>query len=448
METDPLFGSDSAVKLALAIFFIALNGFFVLSEFALVKVRKSKLEEMVKERVPNAKLALKMTNKIDTYLSATQLGITLASLALGWLGEPAVASLIRGPIERYTDLGPIAIHTISFIVAFTTITLCHVVFGEQAPKLVAIARSERMVLLIARPLYVFWVICFPIIKAFDLIAASAVSLVGVRAVGESELAHSEEEIKIIASESMKGGVLDSTETEIIQNAVDFSETVAKEVMTPRKDLICIYKQNSLEENIQIIRDSKFTRFPYVDRSKDHVIGMVHIRDVLRSDLGGETLDFDKIARKFIIVPENSSISKILAMMNKERISAALVLDEYGGTAGIVTMEDIIEEIVGEISDEHDLVEPEYKKIADDQFEFKGRFELERIEEMFGMSFDTEQLTIGGYVFNLFELLPIEGDKIGDEYFEYEVVKMDGSAISAVRVTLKNPDELSSIQDTE
>ncbi len=431
--------TDSLLKLALAGFFILLNGFFVLSEFALVKVRKSKLEEMVKDKVPNSRLALKMTHSIDTYLSATQLGITLASLALGWLGEPAVASLIRPPLEKYTGLGPIAIHTIAVVIAFTFITLFHVVFGEQAPKLVAIARSERMVLFIARPLYMFWMVCFPIIKLFDFIAAAAVRLVGVKAVNDSEIAHSEEEIKIIADESLKGGVLDSTETEIIQNAVDFGDTVVREIMTPRKRLVCLNKQKSVEDNLRVVRESKYTRFPYIDGSKDHVIGMVHIKDILQYVLLGEKPDFDKIARKFIIVPENCSISKILMMMNKERISAVLVLDEYGGTAGIATMEDIIEEIVGDISDEYDLEGADYKKISDTQYDFTGRFELVNIEEMFDVRFDdTDQVTIGGYVFNLFERLPIVGDKIEDSNFKYEIIKMNTATVGSVRLTRKEP----------
>ena len=439
--------TDSLLKLALAGFFIALNGFFVLSEFSLVKVRKTKLEEFVKEKVPNARLALKMTYSIDTYLSATQIGITLASLALGWLGEPAVASLIRPPLEKYTGLGPIAIHTIAVIIAFTMITMFHVVFGEQAPKLVAIARSERMVLFIARPLYVFWMICYPIIKVFDFIAAAAVHLVGVRAVNDSELAHSEEEIKIIADESLKGGVLDSTETEIIQNAVDFGDTVVKEVMTPRKRLVCINKQRSLEENLKLVGETQYTRYPYIDGSKDHVIGMIHIKDILQSVLNGQKPDFDKIARKYIIVPENCSISKIPRMMNKAHISAVLVLDEYGGTAGIATMEDIIEEIVGDISDEYDLDASDYKKLSDTQYEFKGRFELVHIEEMFDMHFeDTDQVTIGGYLFNRFDRLPMIGDKIEDEYFQYEVTKMNAASIGAVRVTLKQRDDIGEVPE--
>lgn len=436
MDTEPF------IMVILAAVFIFLNGFFVLSEFSIVKVRKSRLEELVKDKVPNAKLAYKMSNSLDTYLSATQLGITLSSLALGWVGEPAVANLIKTPLKTYLGIDGIAVHTIAFIIAFTLITLLHVVLGELVPKSVAIAKAEKSVLFIAKPLYIFWVIFFPVIRTFDFIASLSLKTIGIKPAKDSELAHSEEEIKIIVGESLKGGVLDSMESEIIKNAVDFSDTVAKEIMTPRKDMVCLNKQKSFEENMKAIEDSKYTRFPYIDGSKDIVLGMIHIRDILQNNLRNIDTNLDNIVRKFIIVPENSSISKILVMMNKDRISAALVVDEYGGTAGLLTMEDIIEEIVGDINDEHDDKDQNYKKIADDTYEFNGRFEIESVEEIMGICFDeeTEQLTIGGYVFNLFERLPIVGDKIDDENCIYEVTKMDGASIGAVKVTLLNSND--------
>ena len=407
MDTD-----SSVLMLVLAFVFIFMNSFFVLSEFSIVKIRKSRLEELIKDKIPNAELAFKISNSLDTYLSATQLGITISSLALGWIGEPAVARLIELPLKTFGVSG-VAIHTIAFIVSFTLVTLFHVVLGELVPKSIAIAKTEKVVLFIAKPLHLFWILFFPIIKAFDFIAAVSLKIIGVKPAKESELALSDEEIKIIASESLKGGVLDSLETEIIKNAVDFSDTVAKEIMTPRRDLICLNKQASYEENYDTVLQSRFTRFPYIDGSKDNVLGLIHIRDIIQQK--GER-SFDKIVRKLIIVPENSPISKILPMMNKQRIFAALVIDEYGGTAGFLTMEDIIEEIFGDINDEHDGKMQNFKRIDENTFEFRGRFEIEGVEEVMGIDFDeeTEQLTIGGYVFNLFGSLPEIGDKISDE----------------------------------
>ena len=415
-----------------------MNSFFVLSEFSIVKIRKSRLEELIKDKIPNAQLAFKISNSLDTYLSATQLGITISSLALGWIGEPAVARLIELPLKAF-GVGGVAIHTIAFIVSFTLVTLFHVVLGELVPKSIAIAKTEKVVLFIAKPLHLFWILFFPIIKAFDFIAAISLKIIGVKPAKESELALSDEEIKIIASESLKGGVLDSLETEIIKNAVDFSDTVAKEIMTPRRDLICLNKQASYEENYDTVLQSRFTRFPYIDGSKDNVLGLIHIRDIIQQK--GER-SFDKIVRKLIIVPENSPISKILPMMNKQRIFAALVIDEYGGTAGFLTMEDIIEEIFGDINDEYDGKMQNFKRIDENTFEFRGRFEIEDVEEVMGIDFDeeTEQLTIGGYVFNLFGSLPEIGDKISDENCDYEVLRMDGTRVSLVKVTKKCKEE--------
>ncbi|QKF83673.1 magnesium and cobalt efflux protein CorC [Campylobacter ureolyticus] len=429
MDTD-----SSGLMLILAFVFVLLNAFFVLSEFAIVKIRKSKLEELSKDGVKNAKMAYEITNSLDSYLSATQLGITISSLALGWIGEPAVAMLIEKPMNSLFAANSTVIHSVSFIISFTFITLLHVVLGELVPKSVAIATPEKSVLFIAKPLHAFWVIFKPFIAVFDFLAGGILKLIGIRPAGENEIAHSEEEIKIIVAESLKGGVLDSIETQIIKNAVDFSDTVAKEIMTPRKQMICLNAQKSYDENYKKVIESKYTRFPYIDGSKDSVLGMIHIRDILQSD----KKDFNKIVRKILIVPENSSIASILSMMNKERISAALVIDEYGGTSGLITMEDIIEEVLGDINDEHDESEVKFRSIKDGIYELVGTYEIEDFEEITGVDFDddVEEITIGGYVFNLIGRLPKVGDKTEDENFIYEVLKMDGNIIQTLKAIKK------------
>ncbi len=430
----------SVLMLILAGVFILMNAFFVLSEFAIVKVRKTRLEELIKNKNSNAKLAYEITRSLDTYLSATQLGITLSSLALGWIGEPAVSRLIEGPLKEYFGLEGVVVHSASFIIAFTFITLCHVVLGELVPKSIAIAQAEKATLFVAKPLHIFWIIFSPVIKIFDWCSSVMLRILGVIRPKENEIAHSEEEIKSIVSESFKGGVIDSMESEIIKNAFDFSDTVAKEIMTPRKDMVCLNKQKSYEENLKAIAEFKYTRYPYIDGSKDVVLGMIHVRDILQKGIiPNNKIDFDSIVRKFLIVPESSSISKILVMMNKERISASLVIDEYGGTAGLLTMEDIIEELVGDINDEHDDKNLNYKKISDEIYEFSGRYEIEDIEELLDIRFDDdlEQLTIGGYVTSLFERLPMVGDKIEDINCMYEITKMEQNSVKTLKVTKKN-----------
>lgn len=432
---------ESVLMLGLAIILVLLNGFFVLSEFSIVKIRRSRLEELVKIGRPNAKLALGMTHKLDSYLSATQLGITLSSLALGWIGEPAFAKLLEYLFSDFFDENKTLLHTVSFVIAFTIITLLHVVMGELIPKSIAIAKTEGAVLKVAAPLHFFWILFFPLIRTFDFISAFFLKRMGIHPASESETAHSEEELKYIVGESVKGGVLDTVEEEIIKNAVDFSDTVAKEIMTPRKDIVCLIAGKTYEENLEIVKQSNHTRYPYCEGGKDSIVGMIHIRDLLENELSDTaSYDLSKLVREMIIVPETASISDILAKMNRRQIHTALVLDEYGGTAGLLTMEDIIEEIMGDISDEHDLKTEECKKIDDYTFDFDGMASLEDSGERIGINYeDEEQVTVGGYVFNLLGHLPSVGDVAEDEHGQYEVLEIDGNRVKKVRIKLKKTD---------
>lgn len=428
---------QSIIMLIAAVFLVLLNGFFVVSEFAIVKVRKSRLEEISKQD-KRAILALKMSNSLDTYLSATQLGITFASLALGWIGEPALARLIEPPFTYIFGENSVLLHTVSFIIAFTIITFLHVVLGEIVPKSVAIAKAETMALYIARPLHIFWLIFYPFIRFFDIVAAFFVRLLGIKPATVYELAHSEEEIRIIVNESFKGGYIDSVETEIIKNAIDFSETVAKEIMTPRKDMVCINSEKSFEENLERIITTRFTRYPYCHGGKDNVTGMIHTRDLLNDALDGKKIDISKFVRPIIMVPENTSISTILTRMNKSRIHIALVIDEYGGTSGLITMDDILEEIIGETTDEHDPKQETIKKIDENSYELDGMVNIEKVEEILDITFDdTEQsVTIGGRIFDLIERLPEIGDIIEDKDCSYKILELENNRIKKILCTKK------------
>lgn len=437
--------------LFLALFFVLLNAFFVVAEFAIVKVRRSRLEELSKTN-QTAKLTLKITKRLDSYLSATQLGITLSSLALGWIGEPALARLIAAIFENV--LPDSIIHAISIVIAFTIITLFHVVLGEIVPKSIAIAKTEKSALLISYPLYYFSVIFHPIIKLFDTLANFVLHRIGIQPASEEENAYSEEELKIIVGESLKGGFIDSLEGEIIKNAVDFSETIAKEIMTPRKDMVCLYAESSYEENLSIVTQTNYTRYPYCKGNKDNIIGMIHIRDLLISSAAQSVqthskltsqINLEQIIRKMIIFPETALISDILKSMNKEQIHAALIVDEYGGTTGLLTMEDIIEEIVDDINDEHDLKNQDFLQIAPNIYELNGMLNLESVEELLNTHFDEkwEQVTIGGYVFSLLGRLPVVGDTLQDNELEFSVLEMDGARIKRLKVSKPNNPEAES-----
>lgn len=431
--------SHWAFMLILTLFLVFLNAFFVVSEFAIVKVRRTRLEELAKaphgKNTKNAALALRITQHLDTYLSATQLGITLSSLGLGWIGEPAVAKLLVLCFGNFFSLDGLLLHSLSLVIAFIFITLLHVVLGEIVPKSIAIAKAEACVLLIVRPLHIFWLFFYPVISFFDLLATSFLRLFKIR-LGHEESIHSEEELKIIVDEGLKGGLIDSIEGEIIKNAVDFSDTIAKEIMTPRKDMIALSADKSYAENMTTIMETHHTRYPYFEGSKDNILGMIHIRDLLQSSFVQKEPDLKSILRKMLIVPETASISQILTKMNKEQIHTALVVDEYGGTAGLLTMEDIIEEIMGDISDEHDEhATQDWVRIDDRTFVLDGMMDLESVEEICGINFDdqAEQVTIGGYVFALLGGLPVVGDMVKDEVCEFEVMQMDGARIKQLRL---------------
>lgn len=426
------------INLILVLVLVFCNAFFVVSEFSIVKIRRTRLEELAHNGNNRAKKALHISEHLNTYLSATQLGVTLASLGLGWLGEPAVSRLLENLFADYLANNVVLLHSLSFGIAFTFITLLHVVLGELVPKSMAIQDTERYVMLIAVPLYAFNKVCTPIIWCFDHVSLWILKLMGVQQADENEDAHSEEEIKLIIDASQKGGVIDDTESEIIQNAIYFSEIFAHEIMIPRQEMKCIYQNSTFNEIMEFVKQNKHTRFPLCAGDKDQILGMIHIRDLLECKNTQHKDILSKIVRNILFVPENKSISEILHEMMKKRIHLAIVVDEYGGTAGLLSMEDILEELVGEIRDEHDEVTEEpVKKIDECVCEFDGLYLVEDAYECLNLpESDHEESTMGGYVFNLLGREPQVGDKTEDEYCYYEVMQVDNMRISRVKTIVK------------
>lgn len=425
------------INILLVFFLVFCNAFFVISEFAIVKIRRTKLEELAHFGSKRAKIALEINEHLNTYLSATQLGVTLASLGLGWLGEPAVSRLLEDLLSNF-ELNEVLLHSLGFGIAFTFITLLHVVLGELVPKSMAIQDTEKYALFVAMPLYSFNKLCTPIIWCFDRVSMFILKLMKIEQADENEDAHSEEEIKLIIDASQKGGVIDDTESEIIQNAINFSEIFAHEIMIPRKDMVCIPQDATFDEVMKLVKEHKHTRFPICADDKDRILGMVHIRDILENSDSQQSDVLKKITRKILFVPENKSISVILHEMMKKRIQAAIVVDEYGGTAGLLTMEDILEELVGEIRDEHDEDEEEpVKKIDAQTYEFDGMYLVEDAFDKMELPYlDLEESTMGGYLFNLLGQEPKIGDKAEDEYCVYTVIKIDNMRITRVKAAIK------------
>lgn len=426
-------------NLALVFVLVFANAFFVVSEFSIVKIRRTKLEELAHNGNKKAKTALKITENLNTYLSAIQLGITLASLGLGWIGEPAISKLLEVAFEDFFADNKILMHSISFGVAFSLITLLHVVLGELVPKSLAIQHTEKYVLYIATPLYTFNRIFSPFIWVFDHVTFWVLRLMGVKQTNENDDAHSEEEIKIIVDASQRGGVIDDTEGEIIQNAINFSEICAHEVMIPRQDIKCLYHNYSYNDATEFVKKHTHTRFPLCNKDKDHILGMIHIRDLLEHNTEQDDKEIlHKITRKILFVPENKSISEILHQMMAKRIHLAIVVDEYGGTAGMLSMEDILEELVGDILDEHDdIIDKPMKKIDDYNCEFDGAVLIEDAFECMELPCcEHDESTIGGYVFGLLGREPKIGDTAQDEFCSYEVIAIDNMRINKVKTCIK------------
>ncbi len=426
------------LNLIFVLLLVLANAFFVVSEFAIVKMRRTKLMDLAQSGNRRATIALKVTSNLDRYLSATQLGITLASLGLGWIGEPAVSRLLEALFGSLIT-NPVLLHSISFGIAFGFITLFHVVLGELVPKSLAIQKTETFVLAIAYPLYVFNRVFGPFIWIFDHLSLRILKWMGVKAASEHDMAHTEEEIKLIVDASQKGGIIDDTESEIIQNAINFSETCAHEIMIPRQDMNCLDLADGFDKACAFIRQTKHTRYPVYDKDKDNITGMIHIRDLFESESKKDHADLiNEIKRPVLFVPENKSISEILHLMMRNHTHMAIVVDEYGGTAGMLSMEDILEELVGDIRDEHDAIdEVEMLKIDETTYEFDGLVLLEDAQNYMCIPVEEhEESTLGGYVFALLGRAPKLGDTVEDAQAFYEVKKLEKMRITRVKLVLK------------
>lgn len=413
---------------------VLINGFFVIAEFSLVKIRKTRLEELSLQGNSRAKLALKVVSAFDTYLGATQLGITLASLGLGWLGEPAVADLIAPLFYAYFPGSAWLVHTVSIALGFTIITFLHIVLGELVPKAMAIQRVETLALFSVWPLYIFHKLGYPVIVLFNKAARAVLALLGVKPATEAELAHSEEELRMLVNASQRGGVLDQMESELIDNVFDFADRLAREVMVPRQDMICLFGDDPYEENLRVVRETAHTRYPLCIDDKDHVIGMIHIRDLMDLDLCGPgDKDLRTIMREILVVPEGMSVARLLQAMRRKRTHLAVVADEYGGTAGLVAMEDVIEEIVGDIQDEHDEGEAEIQRFPDGSYEFDGLVLLDDVAELLNIRMEEhEEDTLGGYIFGMLGRRPEVDDQVNIGDYSFSVLKVNGFRVVRVK----------------
>lgn len=389
------------LNLSIFIILLALTGFFVATEFAIVKVRSSRLDQLVAEGNKKAINAKHVVGHLDEYLSACQLGITVTALGIGMVGEKTFEFMLH-PLFEMLGISDQYMSIFTIGSAFAIATFLHVVVGELAPKTAAIQKAEAITLLFAKPIMIFYKIMYPFIWFLNGAARILVGFFGMKPASEHELSHTEEELRLLLSESFKSGEINKTELKYVNNVFEFDERIAREIMVPRTEIIGIEKNESFTTMIHYIAAEKYTRYPIYDGDRDNILGFINAKELfahgLIDKITDESLVLDDFINPVIRVIETIPIQDLLVRMQKERIHMAILMDEYGGTSGLVTVEDILEEIVGEIRDEFDDDEvAEIRKLNDRHYILNAKMLVEDVEKLLDVTLDTEDVeTLGGW----------------------------------------------------
>ncbi len=416
-------------KLASIAALVGLNGFFVAAEYSIIKVRSSQLVALADEGNARALFTQQVRARLDSYLSATQLGVTLASLGLGWLGEQFLATMLQPAFALVHIQSETVVTTVSIVLAFIGITFMHIVFGELAPKYLAISNPLPVSLRLVRPLRLFHTIFLPFIWLLNHSSNFFLQkLLRLKPVSGTELAHSEEELRLILNQSEKSDEVSSIGRDILVNALDMRRRVVRDIMTPRGEVVYLDLEESFDENVEKALASRHTRFPLCRGHLDNAIGVIHIKELVPLMREADP-DLTRIRRDLIPVPEMMSLEKLLNLFLVRHAHLAIVVDEYGGTVGMVTMENILEELVGDIQDEFDAEGAEFRQINDDEFVTEGSLGLYELRDLAGLELENSDVsTIGGYVTHLLGHLPKQGEQVRIEDYRITVTQTDGRRV--------------------
>jgi len=417
------------MKLGAIAVLVALNGFFVAAEFALVKVRGSQLEALQTDGNRRAAVARQVISNLDAYLSACQLGITLASLGLGWIGEPFLARILQPLFALASIQSPAIIQATSFTIAFSVITFLHIVLGEQAPKILAIRKALATSIVISPPLRLFYLIFRPAIWFLNASSNWVLKhLLRIDPIAEGEVSHSEEELRLILDQSEKSDEVSSLGRDLLVNALDLRRRVVRDIMTPRGEVVFLDIEMSFEENVKKAIESRHTRFPLCRGHLDNTIGLIHIKELVPM-MRDPQPDLLRIKRDIIPVPEMMSLEKLLNLFLTRHHHLAIVVDEYGGTVGMVTLENVLEEIVGDIQDEFDTEKAEFRKINENEFSIEGSVGLYELRDLAGLELESSDVsTIGGYVTHLLGHLPKQGEQVRIDNYLVTISQTDGRRV--------------------
>jgi CBS domain containing-hemolysin-like protein len=430
------------VLIVVALAVVAINAFFVAAEFAIVRVRVTRIEDLVQRGVRRAAAAREVLRNLDAMISACQLGITLASLALGWIGEPAFAHLIEPGFAWLGAYSATAAHTVAIVVSFLLITFLHVVVGELVPKTVAIGHAEATALAVSWPLRIFRFFFYPLIALMNGCANVIVAAMHIKPQAESSLAHSEAELRMILAVSRKSGALSESHGRLLANALDFADRAVRQIMVPRADVLWLDRNRSYAENAARAREFGHTRLPLCDGTIDQVVGVIHVKDMFFvPPASAGTKDLIALARPPLFVPENAKIQHALALFQRKRNHLGIVVDEYGGTAGLVTLEDVLEELIGEIQDEFDQETPKVQIQPDGRVILDASLTIAELEDAVQAHEDIDEdvETLGGLVQARLGRMARVGDEIGFGGRTLQVVRVKGRRI--LRVAASKPDPL-------
>ena len=421
---------SSFFNLFLALVLVGLNGFFVAAEFALVRVRESRIVQLEQEGSARASVVRGALRDLDGYLSVCQVGITVASLGLGWVGEPAVSHLIAPLLETVGITSERVVSIIAVALGFAVITYAHLVFGEQAPKYFSIQRAEGVSLWISRPLRLFMFLFRPMVWLVNASTNFVLRPWGIR-LGEQMEAHSEEELRIMISSAVSSGELEPEEQDYLNNVFDFGDKVAREIMVPRPDIEALLADAPLEELAEKAAFGRYTRYPVYEEDLDHIVGAVHVKDLFRAAKEDpEGFDIRGLIRDCLVIPENKPIEQILKEFQQRKLQMAIVIDEWGSVEGLITIEDVLEEIVGEIQDEFDEGEAVIEEIGDGVYAVDGRIPITDVNEYFDLNLPHEDFdTIGGFVLGALGRPPEPDDTVEADGVILHVKSVDGPRVS-------------------
>ncbi|MFA7658903.1 MAG: hemolysin family protein [Candidatus Gastranaerophilaceae bacterium] len=419
------------------------NGFFVAAEFSIVSVRKTRITQLTNEGNFSAKLALEALKDLDKFIAAVQLGVTISSIGLGWVGEATLVRMVEPLFEFLpANYQLVAAHSVSVAIAFSLITVLHVVIGELVPKSIALQYPERTSLFIALPMKLITKLFDPLISALNGLGGFLLKLLKIPPAQTSHLAHSIEELNMLINASYKEGVLDEAEKEMLHNVFKFSDLTAKQVMVPRTDMACIPSDISIEELNALTMESQYTRYPVYEENLDHISGIIHAKDLYGLSVKNEEFLIEKILRPVLLVPETITMNNLVREFKKRQSQMAIVIDEFGGTSGLITLEDVLEEIFGEVQDEFDEdEEADIKEISENTYLANAMMRLDEITEFFNVEIIDEDVdTIGGLVVKLIGRIAQIGDVVEIRNLEFKVKEIDGARVTKLVIVKKPPEK--------